>query len=151
MKVYGRFEVFFSVLKRVADGAELPMHNLEAIPGVGPVVIDSLLKFIDEQHNVDAIDDLLTEVHPSPYQSETRHTEWTGKTIVFTGTLTAISRDEAKSQAERLGARAASSVSSKTDLVVAGSGAGSKLKDAQRLGIKVIDEAEWLRIAGVST
>ena len=76
----------------------------------------------------------------------TRETEWTGKTIVFTGSLETMSRDEAKAQAERLGARAAGSVSAKTDLVVAGPGAGSKLKKAAELGVRVIDEAEWAAI-----
>ena len=91
-------------------------------------------------------DDLLSEVSPQPYVSDARETEWTGKTIVFTGSLETMSRDEAKAQAERLGARAAGSVSAKTDLVVAGPGAGSKLKKAEELGIRVATEAEWAAI-----
>jgi len=81
------------------------------------------------------------------FAPEIRQSEITGKIIVFTGNLEKMSRDEAKALAERLGARATSTVSSRTNLVVAGPGAGSKLKDAQKLGIKVIDESEWLRIS----
>ena len=85
-------------------------------------------------------------VSPKPFVGDTKQTEWTGKTIVFTGSLETMSRDEAKAQAERLGARAAGSVSAKTDLVVAGPGAGSKLKKAEELGIRVIGEADWAKI-----
>jgi DNA ligase (NAD+) len=85
-------------------------------------------------------------VRPQAFVSDARETEWTGKTIVFTGALETMSRDEAKAQAERLGARAAGSVSAKTDLVVAGPGAGSKLKKAAELGVRVIDEKEWAEI-----
>jgi DNA ligase (NAD+) len=92
------------------------------------------------------LDDLLLQLRPRPFVSAARETEWTGKTIVFTGSLETMSRDEAKAQAERLGARAAGSVSAKTDLVVAGPGAGSKLKKAADLGIRVVTEAEWAEI-----
>jgi DNA ligase (NAD+) len=88
----------------------------------------------------------LSEVTPQPFISAAKETEWTGKTIVFTGSLQTMSRDEAKAQAERLGARAAGSVSAKTDLVVAGPGAGSKLKKAEELGVRVINEEEWSQI-----
>ncbi len=105
-----------------------------------------MVDFFHEPHNREALDDLLSEVRPQPFASDARQTEWTGKTIVFTGTLETMSRDEAKAQAERLGARSAGSVSAKTDLVVAGPGAGSKLKKAEELGVRVIGEADWARI-----
>jgi DNA ligase (NAD+) len=132
-------------LRRVAtsDGAQV---ELAAVEGVGPVVAGALVDFFHEQHNREALDDLLSEVSPAPFVSDARQTEWTGKTIVFTGSLETMSRDEAKAQAERLGARAAGSVSAKTDLVVAGPGAGSKLKKAEELGIRVIGEADWAKI-----
>jgi DNA ligase (NAD+) len=120
--------------------------ELLAIDGVGPVVVEALGEFFHEAHNCAVWDDLLREVTPPPYVVETRASAVAGKTVVFTGKLETMSRDEAKAQAEALGARAAGSVSAKTDLVVAGPGAGSKLKQAAALGIEVIDEAQWAEI-----
>ena len=98
-----------------------------------------------------AWDDLLSEVRPPAYVSNVKASAVTGKTIVFTGSLETMSRDEAKAQAEALGAKTSGSVSAKTDLVVAGPGAGSKLKKAADLGIDVIDENAWAAIvAGVA-
>ena len=132
-------------LRRIAtsDGGKT---ELSSVQGVGPVVAEALVDFFHEAHNREALDDLLSEVSPKPFVSDARQTEWSGKTIVFTGSLETMSRDEAKAQAERLGARAAGSVSAKTDLVVAGPGAGSKLKKAEELGIRVVGEEEWARI-----
>ena len=120
--------------------------ELSSVQGVGPVVAEALVDFFHEPHNQRALDDLLSEVSPQSFVSDAKQTEWTGKTIVFTGSLETMSRDEAKAQAERLGARAAGSVSARTDLVVAGPGAGSKLKKAEELGIRVIGEEEWAKI-----
>ncbi|WP_260580967.1 NAD-dependent DNA ligase LigA [Sphingopyxis sp. PET50] len=114
--------------------------------GIGPAVAEALGDFFHEPHNRDLWDDLLGEVSPPPYVVETRESEVSGMTVVFTGKLETMSRDEAKAQAEALGAKAAGSVSAKTDLVVADPGAGSKLKQAAALGIRVIDEAEWAKI-----
>jgi DNA ligase (NAD+) len=114
------------------------------------VVAEALVDFFHEAHNREVLDDLLSEVRPQPFVSTARETEWTGKTIVFTGSLETMSRDEARAQAERLGARAAGSVSAKTDLVVAGPGAGSKLKKAAELGVRVIGEDEWAEIVAAS-
>jgi DNA ligase (NAD+) len=132
-------------LRRVAtsEGGEA---ELSSVQGVGPVVAEALVDFFHEPHNREALDDLLSEITPKPFVSDARHTEWSGKTIVFTGSLETMSRDEAKAQAERLGARSAGLVSAKTDLVVAGPGAGSKLKKAEQLGIRVIGEEEWAQI-----
>lgn len=120
--------------------------DLLSIDGVGPVVVEALGDFFHEEHNRAVWDDLLSEVSPPDYVVETKESPVSGKTVVFTGKLETMSRDEAKAQAERLGARAAGSVSPKTDLVVAGPGAGSKLKKAAELGIEVMDEAAWARI-----
>ncbi|QNO25892.1 NAD-dependent DNA ligase LigA [Sphingopyxis sp. OPL5] len=118
--------------------------------GIGPAVAEALGDFFHESHNRDLWDDLLGEVSPPPYIVETRESEVSGMTIVFTGKLETMSRDEAKAQAEALGAKAAGSVSAKTDLVVAGPGAGSKLKQAAALGIRVIDEADWATIVAAA-
>ena len=120
--------------------------DLLGIEGVGPVVVEALGDFFHEPHNVAVWEDLLGEVSPPDYVVETKASAVAGKTVVFTGKLETMSRDEAKAQAEALGARAAGSVSAKTDLVVAGPGAGSKLKQAAALGIEVIDEAAWAEI-----
>ena len=132
-------------LRRVATSPDA-QAEFAAVEGVGPVVAEALVDFFHEEHNREALDDLLSEVRPKPFVTDAKQTEWTGKTIVFTGSLETMSRDEAKAQAERLGARAAGSVSAKTDLVVAGPGAGSKLKKAEEFGIRVINEAEWAKI-----
>ncbi len=115
-------------------------------PGVGPEVALALVDFFAEPHNADAVSDLLSQLQPADVIHETRASEVSGKTVVFTGTLETMSRDEAKAQAEALGAKVAGSVSAKTDLVVAGPGAGSKLKKATDLGIAVTDEAGWAKI-----
>jgi DNA ligase (NAD+) len=120
--------------------------ELIGVENVGAAVGRALADFFHEPHNRAVWDDLLDEVSPPDFVVATLQSPVTGKTIVFTGSLEAISRDEAKAQAEALGAKAAGSVSAKTDLVVAGPGAGSKLKKAAELGIEVIDEAAWLAI-----
>ncbi|RIX32244.1 NAD-dependent DNA ligase LigA [Sphingomonas edaphi] len=145
MKAFGTVEE----LERVArsDGA---LAELASVEGVGGVVAQAIFDFFHEPHNRTEVTELLALAKPAAFVSTARQTEWTGKTIVFTGSLETMSRDEAKAQAERLGARAAGSVSAKTDLVVAGPGAGSKLKKAEQLGIPVIGEGEWAQIvAGV--
>jgi DNA ligase (NAD+) len=115
-------------------------------PGVGPEVALALVDFFAEPHNREAVDDLLSQLAPADVVHETRQSAVSGKTVVFTGTLETMSRDEAKAQAEALGAKVSGSVSAKTHLVVAGPGAGSKLKKASELGIEVIDEAGWAQI-----
>src|SRR5688500_1311824 len=116
-------------------------------PNIGPEVANALLDFFEESHNRDVVAAIFAAgVEVEDVVHETRESPVTGKTIVFTGALEALSRDEAKKQAEMLGAKVAGSVSAKTDLLVAGPGAGSKLKKAAELGIEVIDEAKWLEI-----
>jgi DNA ligase (NAD+) len=143
----------FGTVEHVAAVAQHDdaLVELSSVEGIGPVVARALVDFFNEAHNREMWSDLLSEVSPSAYVSNVKRSAVTGKTIVFTGTLDTMSRDEAKAQAEALGAKTAGSVSARTDLVVAGPGAGSKLKKAAELGIEVIDEFSWAAIvAGVS-
>lgn len=143
---------FPDTIRSIDGGSELFRSNLELVPGVGDVIIESLCNFFREQHNFDLWIDLIGtndesgQVNPIMPKVQTIASRVAGKTVVFTGKLETMSRDEAKAQAERLGAKAAGSVSAKTDLLVAGPGAGSKLKKAAELGIEVIDEAGWAAI-----
>ena len=149
-KNFGSLDAVQAVGLRIASGEADAVAELTSIDGIGGTVAEALGDFFHEPHNREVWDDLVSEVRPPAYVSNIRESEWTGKTIVFTGKLETMSRDEAKSQAEALGAKAAGSVSAKTDLVVAGPGAGSKLKQATALGIRVIDEAEWAAIVAAS-
>jgi DNA ligase (NAD+) len=129
--------------------AEDPHSVFPSINGIGDTVINALRDFFGNERNDDVLDALLAQVHPKPYVMEiSAGSEVSGKTVVFTGTLEKMTRSEAKAMAERLGAKVAGSVSAKTDLVVAGPGAGSKLKVASDLGIEVIDEDTWLQRIG---
>ena len=120
-------------------------------PNIGPEVANALLDFFEEPHNREVLDRLFEAgVRPADVIWETKESPVTGKTLVFTGSLETLSRDEAKAQAEALGAKVAGSVSAKTDLVIAGSSAGSKLKKAQELGIEVIDEAAWAALVAAA-
>jgi len=150
MKRFATLPALREIAQRAHGGDEEAKAELTSIEGVGPVVVEALGDFFHEDHNRAVWDDLLSLVSPPPYVVETVESEVAGKTVVFTGKLETMSRDEAKAQAERLGAKAAGSVSAKTDLVVAGPGAGSKLKQAEKLGIRVIDEAGWAEIVAAA-
>lgn len=145
LKAFGTVEAIAALAR-----AEDAQAELTGVEGVGPVVAEALIDFFHEQHNRDAWDDLLSVTDTQPFVSNVRASAVSGKTVVFTGSLETMSRDEAKAQAEALGAKTAGSVSAKTDLVVAGPGAGSKLKKAQELGIQVLDEAGWAEIVAAA-
>jgi DNA ligase (NAD+) len=121
------------------------------VDNVGAAVGNALADFFHEPHNRAVWDDLLAEVSPPAFVFESRESRVSGKTVVFTGSLETMSRDEAKAQAETLGARVSGSVSAKTDLVVAGPGAGSKLKKAAEFGVEVVDEAGWAAIVAAAS
>ena len=121
------------------------------IDGIGTAVADALLDFFDESHNREALAALSEEVRVLPLEAmDTSATPVAGKTVVFTGTLEKMTRSEAKARAEALGAKVAGSVSKKTDIVIAGPGAGSKLTKAQNLGVEVMSEDDWLALIGAS-
>ncbi|RWM26017.1 NAD-dependent DNA ligase LigA [Mesorhizobium sp.] len=145
---FSTIEELIRVGKETAK-AEDPHDVFPSINGIGDTVIGALRDFFGNERNDDVLDALLAQVHPKPYVVEiSAGSEVSGKTVVFTGTLEKMTRSEAKAMAERLGAKVAGSVSAKTDLVVAGPGAGSKLKVATDLGIEVIDEDTWLQRIG---
>ena len=129
---------------RAADAAE----ELSAIGGIGPVVAEAIADFFAEPRNEGALDALLKEVTVEPMEAVAAGHPLAGQTIVFTGSLERMTRDEAKAIAERLGAKVSGSISPKTNLVVAGPGAGSKLAKARELGVETIDEEEWIKRAG---
>ncbi|XUU60153.1 NAD-dependent DNA ligase LigA [Erythrobacter sp. HA6-11] len=150
MKNFHELPELRDAAQKAHSGDEDAASEISSIDGVGPTVVTALGDFFHEPHNVAVWEDLLSEVSPPRYEVETLDSPVAGKTVVFTGKLETMSRDEAKAQAERLGAKAAGSVSAKTDLLVAGPGAGSKLKKAQELGIEVIDEAGWAEIVAAA-
>lgn len=146
---YGTWDAFAEGLAAAAAGAPGDDYlHLAAIDGVGPVAAQSLARFFAEDHNRQKVANLVAQLDIQPVEKPKTDTAVAGKTIVFTGALEKMTRDEAKAQAEGLGAKVASSVSKKTDLVVAGPGAGSKLKTATDLGIQVMTEDEWLALVG---
>ncbi len=126
----------------VAEDSEA-WRDLNAIDGIGETVARAIVEFFAEPLNVRVVDELLQEVTPRPLEAVAAESPVAGKTVVFTGTLETLSRSEAKAQAERLGAKVSGSVSKKTDYVVAGAEAGSKLTKARELGITVLSEEEW--------
>jgi DNA ligase (NAD+) len=145
---FGTFEALRNVARAAKDPASEARSELDNISGIGDVVAEAVADFFAEPHNETALDALLAQVTPEPMEAVQTDSPVAGKTVVFTGALEKFTREEAKAQAERLGAKVAGSVSKKTDLVVAGPGAGSKLTKAAELGIEVISEDDWLaRIA----
>ncbi len=147
-RAYGNWPAFEAAAKKIASGDVAARDEMEALDDVGPAVLDAVERFFGEEHNLQMVDDLVAELDIQEAEKPSGDSRFTGMTIVFTGSLERMSRDEAKAMADRLGAKASGSVSAKTDLLVAGPGAGSKLKKAQDLGIEIIDEDEWFTRVG---
>jgi DNA ligase (NAD+) len=146
---YGSVEEFLAAMGKAARGPDQEaFSDLRNIGGIGEVVAAAVAEFFAEPHNVEAVEALLRHVTVTALATVDSGSLIAGKTVVFTGALEQMTREEAKAMAERLGAKVAGSVSKKTDIVVAGPGAGSKLKSAREFGVEVIDEAEWFRRVG---
>ena len=143
---FGSFAEAVAAIKAAAKQAPGEDYlDLARVDGIGPVAADHLVDFFSEPHNTDALKRLLKHVTPKDQPRAATSSKVSGLTIVFTGTLEKMTRDEAKARAIALGAKVSGSVSAKTNLVVAGPGAGSKLADAEKLGVTVIDEDEWIK------
>ncbi len=144
---YGSAQAFLDAMDQLAAGDAGAAEELDAMDQVGGAVVDAARAYFAETHNRTRVADLTAQLTIEDAEAPNADTAVAGKTVVFTGALETLTRDEAKAQAERLGAKVAGSVSKKTDIVVAGPGAGSKLKQAQALGLQVMSEAEWLTLA----
>jgi len=149
---YGTFAKVYDVCQQAVDDASDAWLELNNIDGIGPIVARALVDFFAEQHNEEVLEALLKEVTPQVFVIEAQaSSNVSGKIVVFTGKLERFSRAEIKDRAERLGAKVVGSISKKTDYLVAGPGAGSKLKKAESLGVTILSEDEWLALVSPET
>src|SRR5215813_8047596 len=145
---YGSWQAFHDAALRIAKEDAEAAAEMDALDQIGDTVIQAVASYFGESHNRGIVERLTKQVTILDAEKPKKDTAVAGKTVVFTGVLEKMTREEAKAQAERLGAKAAGSVSKKTDYVVAGPGAGSKLADAKKLGVTVLTEDEWLKLIG---
>ena len=147
-RAYGSWSAFEDAAKAVAGDDETAREEMDALDDIGGAVIDAVGRFFREEHNLAMVDALVRQLTVEDVAQPVSDSPVAGKTVVFTGSLERMTRDEAKAMAEALGAKVAGSVSKKTDLLVAGPGAGSKLKKAQELGVETTDEDGWFARIG---
>jgi DNA ligase (NAD+) len=145
---YGSWGTFHAACLKLAKGDDEARRDLDRAAQIGDVVVDALSDYFREAHNRGIVERLAAQVRVLEAQQPRRRSAVAGKTVVFTGTLEEMTRDEAEAMAEQLGAKAAGSVSKNTDYVVAGPGAGSKLVKAQELGVAVLTEDQWFALIG---
>jgi DNA ligase (NAD+) len=146
---YGNIEALRAAMQDAAKGKDSEAYeDLNAVEGIGEIVADAFVEFFKEPRNNKVLEQLLREIEVTPMQTVKRDTPVAGKTVVFSGALEQMTRDEAKAMAERLGAKVSGSVSKKTDYLVAGPGAGSKLAEAKKHGVAVLSEDEWFKLVG---
>jgi DNA ligase (NAD+) len=146
---YGTWQAFHDAGLAVAKGDEETRADMDNLDQIGDTVIDAVAAYFGEEHNRGIVERLTEQVTIRDAEQPAADSAVAGKTVVFTGSLEKMTRDEAKAMAERLGAKVAGSVSKKTDYVVAGPGAGSKLSKAKEAGVAVLTEDEWLDLVGV--
>jgi DNA ligase (NAD+) len=145
---YGSWKAFHDAALKVAKDDADAAAEMDALDQIGDTVIEAVKAYLGESHNRGVVERLTKQITILDAEKPKTNTAVAGKTVVFTGALEKMTREEAKAQAERLGAKTAGSVSRKTDYVVAGPGAGSKLADAKKLGVTVLTEDEWLKLIG---
>jgi DNA ligase (NAD+) len=145
---YGSWEAFHDACLKVVAGDEETKAEMDALDQIGETVIEAIADFFGETHNRKMVERLVEQVTIAEAEKPKTGTPVAGKTVVFTGALEKMTRDEAKAMAERLGAKVAGSVSKKTDYLVAGPGAGSKLAEAKKHGVAVLSEDDWFKLIG---
>ncbi|HWC94645.1 MAG TPA: BRCT domain-containing protein, partial [Pseudolabrys sp.] len=143
---YGSWKAFHDAALKVAKGDAEAAAEMDALDQIGDTVIEAVRAYFGESHNRGIVERLVKQVTVRDAEQPKADSKVAGKTVVFTGALEKMTREEAKAQAERLGAKVSGSVSKKTDYVVAGPGAGSKLAEAHKLGVAVLSEDEWLKL-----
>jgi DNA ligase (NAD+) len=146
---HGSWKAFHDAALKIAKDDADAAAEMDALDQIGDTVIEAVKSYFGESHNRGVVERLTKQITILDAEKPKMNTAVAGKTVVFTGALEKMTREEAKAQAERLGAKTAGSVSRKTDYVVAGPGAGSKLADAKKLGVTVLTEDEWLKLIGV--
>jgi len=145
---YGTWKAFHDACLKVVDGDEETKAEMDALDQIGETVIEAIADYFGESHNRKLVERLVEQVSIQEAEKPKTDTPVAGKTVVFTGSLEKMTRDEAKAMAERLGAKVSGSVSKKTDYVVAGPGAGSKLAEAKKHGVATLTEDEWFKLVG---
>ncbi len=148
-QAFGDWKTFAEIMETAAQQTpQDAFKDLADVDEVGPVAVEALIEFFTEPKNAEAIDRLIGHLTVEEAERPSEDSPVAGKTVVFTGSLERMTRDEAKARATSLGAKVSGSVSKKTDILVAGPGAGSKLAKAKELGVKTLDEDEWLKLIG---
>lgn len=146
-RTFVRWDTFWSAVEQARDIPDSEAEQVfTSIDGIGGAAVGALKAFASEPHNQAMMAELLREIEIIDGEAPASESPVAGKTVVFTGALEAMTRDEAKARASSLGAKVSGSVSGRTDILVAGPGAGSKLKKAEDLGVTVMTEAEWIEL-----
>jgi len=147
-RAYGDWGSVHKAAVAIAGGDKAAIEEMDALDDIGPAVVDAISRFFGEPHNIEMVDRLTEQLSIQEAEKPAQDSPVAGLTVVFTGSLEKMTRDEAKAMAERLGAKVAGSVSKKTDILVAGPGAGSKLAKAESLGVRTMDEDGWFELVG---